>query len=328
MNEQQYEHFKTEGALRNIVCLDDLADKSPRTLLFGYDVCRATIHVYIDPSDGLIHVLKYTSTGTVGSERFLVLSHTSGPHGGVARNEQFVPDKRLYPESCDLEFCRILRRYDVSLPFTRFDSAGLSRLDRFGGFSGYVATLASQRGVLVAALLPRQPKKFGDTRLSLQLLHEACIDAEAHYAVLDDQVWVAESDVSKVLKQVNAYHATISPAAMLDPAELEDIVRDRSICTWGYVPAGESHVGRFGAYTYSVDYPEGTVFADGVPDAIMYSGLDGVKALRSTYEGRPYLIVMAANCRTYVHINLFGCPNRFLEEMVKRHHLELVDEAR
>jgi hypothetical protein len=36
-------------------------------------------------------------------------------------NEDFVPDKRLYPARCDFEFCCALKRLGIDLPFTNFN---------------------------------------------------------------------------------------------------------------------------------------------------------------------------------------------------------------
>lgn len=40
----------------------------------------------------------------------------------VKDNFGYVPDKRLYPETCDYEFCKLLKEAGVHLPFTSFNS--------------------------------------------------------------------------------------------------------------------------------------------------------------------------------------------------------------
>lgn len=320
MNEQQYEQFNSEEAQRNTISLDDLADKSPRTLLFGYDTSRATCHVYLDPTDGLIHVLTYTSTGPVSAEKVLVLSHTSGLAGGVARNEQFVPDKRLYPESCDLEFCRVLRRYDVSLPFTTFDAAGLARVERFNGFAGYVATEDTLKAVPVAPLIGKRPRDFGDVRTLRQMIYEACLETGAAYAVLADTVWVAEQDVQKVVEQILAYQKTMSPAAIQDPCELEDVLVGEAIRFGNHGMDLNGYPDRFGGYTFTASYLEGVRLADDVEGAVRYVGAEGVTALQAMYENRPYLAVLKGN-KGYIHVNMYACPDQFIQELVKGHGL-------
>jgi len=33
-------------------------------------------------------------------------------------NRVYVPSKRVYPESCDFEFCKLLQQHGVVIPFT------------------------------------------------------------------------------------------------------------------------------------------------------------------------------------------------------------------
>ena len=85
---------------------DDLKNQEDRTLLYGYTCERDTWHVYL--KDGKIHVVIY--------------EYKQSPREvNTATNEGFVPDKRLYPERCDFEFCKLLADYDVYLPFTTYD---------------------------------------------------------------------------------------------------------------------------------------------------------------------------------------------------------------
>lgn len=80
-----------------------------RTLLFGYDTDRRTHHVflrdgyvvkvvYMGDQDDLVEVTKFTSLADL------------------------VPNKRLYPEACDYDFCWFLRSHGVQLNFTKFNA--------------------------------------------------------------------------------------------------------------------------------------------------------------------------------------------------------------
>jgi len=322
MNKEQYEQFQNEDADLHVVSLDDLADKNPRTLLYGYDVDRSTFHVYIDPVDGDIHVLKYVTTGPIAAEQVLVLKHTNGISGGVSSNDDFVPSKRLYPESCDMEFCQLLRRQGVSLPFTTFSDSGPARLERHGGFAGYVATAAMFNAVAVGELqVSIAQSKFGDGKLLGQMIHEACIETGARYAVRDDKILVAEPDVTKVVDLVQTYHASLSFAATEDPLNVEfDITREAllfAVTSTMY----NSYPDRFGGYTYSIDFPEEACLNDHVPGHVRYEGPSGVKAQQGLYAGRPYLVVLKPGDRSQVHVNLYGPQDKFIEELVKRHQL-------
>mgnify|MGYP007039915543 FL=1 len=39
----------------------------------------------------------------------------------IKSNDNYIPDKRLYPETCDYEFCVLLKERDIYLPFTTYD---------------------------------------------------------------------------------------------------------------------------------------------------------------------------------------------------------------
>jgi len=82
----------------------DLNDQTDRTLLYGYTCDRESWHVYL--RDGEIVVLIYMNESD--PEILTVLS-----------NHDYIPNKRLYPECCDYEFCNLLSKdRDVVLPFT------------------------------------------------------------------------------------------------------------------------------------------------------------------------------------------------------------------
>jgi hypothetical protein len=96
-----------EVKLRARDCLSDL---TPRTLLHGYFCNRQDLHVYLE--DEQIHRVVYEGSDLLEhrTEEALLL-------------EDFTVDKRLYPEQCDFEFCALLKRHDVNLPFTTFNPA-------------------------------------------------------------------------------------------------------------------------------------------------------------------------------------------------------------
>lgn len=89
-----------------ILSVDDLVNKNPRTLIYGYTCTRDTFHVYLEGSR--IHIVVYNSTTEV-SEKI------------AENNYDFIPDKRVYPEKCDYEFCGLLRKKDINIPFTTWN---------------------------------------------------------------------------------------------------------------------------------------------------------------------------------------------------------------
>lgn len=89
---------------------NELADQSDRTLIYGYTVGRETFHLYLE--NGTFNRVIYD-----GDKVFLA----GETELDVIELMQCVPDKRVYPERCDFEFCRILKSRDVSIPFTTFN---------------------------------------------------------------------------------------------------------------------------------------------------------------------------------------------------------------
>lgn len=87
-----------------------LENRTPRTLIYGYTADRNTFHIYLD-ADGMLHRVIYDG------DEFLL------DHADESRliPLDFVPDKRVYPECCDLEFCRMLMHTGVDIPFTGYN---------------------------------------------------------------------------------------------------------------------------------------------------------------------------------------------------------------
>lgn len=122
----------------HVVRAADLNDRTPRTLLLGYTCDRDTWHVYLDDV-GVINVLHYRETRDAsGNPVYFVEQHLRGDE--VPHNEAYIPDKRLYPESCDAEFCGLLVQAGVQLPFTTYDDKNHARrLQMYDPFAGWTA---------------------------------------------------------------------------------------------------------------------------------------------------------------------------------------------
>lgn len=103
MTKQEYDKITNTRRSNDLITINDLINKEDRTLLYGYLCDRSTFHVYIKEEE--IFVVRY------GYEQKPKLCE-------VAYNEYYVPDKRLYPECCDYEFCKLLIERGISLPFT------------------------------------------------------------------------------------------------------------------------------------------------------------------------------------------------------------------
>lgn len=81
-----------------------------RTLLWGYDVDKVGMHVYL--LDGQIHLARI-SLGRI-------LSDQAEP---VWPAKELVPNKRAYPERTDIAFARLMIARDAEICFTTFDDA-------------------------------------------------------------------------------------------------------------------------------------------------------------------------------------------------------------
>lgn len=92
------------------------------TILYGYNVNRATVHIYWDDLECKIVVFRYDEfekTSEVDLVDFLTMDH--------------LPTKRVYPETCNA-FCteliqrRLLPFNGYGLPFTTYDEKRESKL--------------------------------------------------------------------------------------------------------------------------------------------------------------------------------------------------------
>lgn len=121
-----------------------------KTLLYGYDVERLTWHTY--QKDDVLHLVVYTwpmggnpadiEVRQVDQEEFSdALSSPDVKEGKLALHvknaflpcEMLVPNKRLYPEACDMAFCQGMLAKGVRLPFTTYNNKR-DLTKRFHGF--------------------------------------------------------------------------------------------------------------------------------------------------------------------------------------------------
>ncbi len=105
MNREQYSELSNIKEIRReVITGSDLTNQEDRTLLFGYTCARETWHVYLKNGD--IRIYQYGGWFDNRVERY------------ANYDTDFVPDKRLNPERCDYEFCKLLTLKGVNLPFT------------------------------------------------------------------------------------------------------------------------------------------------------------------------------------------------------------------
>jgi hypothetical protein len=89
-------------------------NSADRTLLYGYDCDRNTFHVYL--KDDLVHLVVYKGSDMLRMDHRPKL---------VARTEfkdlsELAPNKRVYAEASDYEFCRFLKEEGVWISFASY----------------------------------------------------------------------------------------------------------------------------------------------------------------------------------------------------------------
>ncbi len=99
---------------KDILTVSDLSDARNRTLLYGYTYNDKTFHVYVKRNK--IFTVVYNEefiNDTVRPKQMQQVVITS--------NNDYIP-KRLYPETCDYEFCKLLKDRNIILPFTNYNN--------------------------------------------------------------------------------------------------------------------------------------------------------------------------------------------------------------
>lgn len=124
-------HNETIDPEDAIVAVDEV-DGPDRTLVYGYsraydaDHNETTHTVHLYKADGELHLVHYRNSG--GNPTII---KTFSGHQLLAKD--CVPQKRAYPERCDLDFARLLRARGTELCFTTFGAAGAHSEGIFAG---------------------------------------------------------------------------------------------------------------------------------------------------------------------------------------------------
>jgi hypothetical protein len=116
MNVAEFSHLETIGSAIESVSIADLDNLTNRTLLYGYTCKRETWHVFLFERE--IHRLVYDETETPDRPVIVTRDHAVT----WRRSKDLIPDKRLYSEACDFEFCALLKKRGLILPFTKFSA--------------------------------------------------------------------------------------------------------------------------------------------------------------------------------------------------------------
>lgn len=106
---QEFEMIKNYDEL---ITVDMLNNKEDRTLLYGYTCERKTFHVYL--KDQQIHTIVYSGGYENNQPNYI-------REINVEYNCDYIPDKRIYPERCDFEFCMLLTMKGKKLLFLAYE---------------------------------------------------------------------------------------------------------------------------------------------------------------------------------------------------------------
>lgn len=150
MTADQYESLLNVDVTTPTISVNDLADKTPRTLAYGYTIDRETVHTYLG-HDGLIHKFIYDM-------KTKVVYHEAKEEFEVS---DFHPGKRTYPERTDFEFAKLVMKRGGSLCFTTY-TEGIEDSVFYGSLHD-LYTKYSEFGKLISELM------FGSAYLNIEV---------------------------------------------------------------------------------------------------------------------------------------------------------------
>jgi len=88
-----------------LLSVEDLNDRSDRTLLYGKTFDGNIYHVYLE--DGKIHAINYNDREE--QPKLYIVN--------IANNQDYIPKEMfLSPEKSDFEFCKLLKERGIGLP--------------------------------------------------------------------------------------------------------------------------------------------------------------------------------------------------------------------
>lgn len=107
MTFEEFQELRKVKEAPNMITLGHLKDVSDRTLVYGYTCKGDTFHLYLE--GGYFNRFVYNSQGLLSHEAYKRIEPWYA-----------VPNKRVYPERCDYDFCKVLSSCRVDVPYTVF----------------------------------------------------------------------------------------------------------------------------------------------------------------------------------------------------------------
>ena len=150
---EKLQQFNKE--VEELICVEDL---SPyiynKTLLYGYTCERKTFHVYLKNRE--IYTVVYENDYSTGEAKPKNMKQIK-----VSSNHDFVPDKRIYPERSDYNFCRALKEKGIELPFTNYDDTTNFETRSGTRYYGFTLEDATETDVSICILCGKPTGKAG-----------------------------------------------------------------------------------------------------------------------------------------------------------------------
>jgi len=336
MTPTEFEELKAAPRIPPVICAAQLTNNTPRTLVYGVTIERQTFHVYLG-HDGVIHVLVYRELHNDGeTPRFLVLSH-SGPEGQETKsNHGYLPSKRAYPESCDLEFCKLMRETDAKISFTSFTEGADER--RKAVHSGFAGFTADHPGAIPAVMLnarlqlhpqypPRKAQEYHG--LSGRLLLQAASDLGVPADIFGVHgTMVAKDRSEEVFELACSYLESIKSVNICDESFVEALAGEM-LGRYLRDTIRHSTMNMTLGHLYVELETEGMPFLEG-EHLKQFSGKDGAYAksgVTGEFEGQPFLAVRVNDGVTHLYFLQFGDRERFIARQLRSYRLEPVEAA-
>lgn len=306
MNKKEFDRVMQQEPVPRVFGIKDLKDKTPRTLLYGYYSDGPVKHVYIG-KDNLIHVLDYevnTRTNNADSPdvpKFNIIKHTCGETGGVAYNSGYSHAKRMYPESCDFEFCMLLAKDGAAPTFTSFDEKSGEARNQYAqnGYAGFTMEdggleLVSVDEQVVQSISPLFPDLANVEKLARRLVVEACRSSTAANwsSEANDGVLVDAKKADEIVRRATVLASTI-PHDLISDAGLRKKLLEK---VFGASQSIETGVEYTSGGEYCVTFqgaPLQFSSAKGIQPYVLKKGESEFPiAATSAYKGHRFIVIV------------------------------------
>jgi hypothetical protein len=121
MDKAQYDDLSRPEGVPAGISPRDLADQSDRLLVDGYDIHRTTYKLCLEDGEFVCRFYDYGDRDTAP----VAWRTTVGETMDVSR---LYPNKRIYPETSDYEFIRLLRMHEGTPTLNNWDQGRYGRI--------------------------------------------------------------------------------------------------------------------------------------------------------------------------------------------------------